>query len=173
MAISTATLTVNAAFFHEIKVDNRRLQDLIATLRDVAVAADEPRSDRRRIAKLLKELRDQLAFHFALEEAYGYFDQAVDVAPHAAALADELRKEHEVLYQSICELAEYAEYWILRQVLHDAALRGDSARERSSEPSFQRILARYQQFDDQLQEHESKENALILEAFDTDIGGEG
>ena len=35
----------------------------------------------RRFAVLLAELRDQLAMHFSLEEAYGYFDAGVhDIA---------------------------------------------------------------------------------------------
>jgi hypothetical protein len=37
---------------------------------------------------------------------------------------------------------------------------------------FCRIVSKFRQFDEQLSQHEHAENALILEAADTDIGGE-
>ena len=57
---------------------------------------------------LLIELQDQLALHFALEEAYGYFDDPIWVAPHISDLAESLRAEHVALYSELCDLAEQA-----------------------------------------------------------------
>ena len=53
--------------------------------------------------------------HFTLEEAYGYFDEAIDVAPHIADNAELLRDQHPILYREITELAELAEDLQYRQ----------------------------------------------------------
>jgi len=42
----------------------------------------------RHLVDWLSELRDQLALHFALEEAYGYFDEPLHVAPQLAEKAN-------------------------------------------------------------------------------------
>ena len=88
MVTAQRTLTINAAFLHEIKEDNRELRHL---LDDCCGAAGAAASGGSRIAaggQLLGKLRDQLAMHFSLEEAYGYFDDAIDVAPRLSRQAE-------------------------------------------------------------------------------------
>ena len=74
-------LTVNAPFFQEIKDDHQQLQKLIADLDELIenrlVLSDHP----RQFLELIDQLVDQLALHFTLEEAYGYFEHALEEAP--------------------------------------------------------------------------------------------
>ena len=58
------------------------------------------------LIQLLSHLRDQLALHFSLEEAYGYFDEAINVAPELSLNAMQLRSQHGILFKDICDLAD-------------------------------------------------------------------
>ena len=89
VSISTTTVTVNAAFLQEIKEVNHELWQLLADLRHRCQRPIAPGTCRVLVDKLC-ELRDQLALHFALEEAYGYFEDPVDVAPQLCRQADAL-----------------------------------------------------------------------------------
>lgn len=156
MAIANATVTVNAAFLAEIKEVNQELWHLLAETKRVFVHPAASHRDLTQLVEIVSELRDQLALHFALEEAYGYFDDPLYVAPHLGEKADALRKEHRSLYLEICALAEDVE-----------ALHFGSGRR----PARQRDIAiRFEAFHKRLQEHESREGELILQAYDDDLG---
>ena len=120
-AATTATVTVNAAFFQEIKEVNQELYDLLdrarrhlAEHRDSADAARRHASNGRQLVDLLSDLRDQLALHFALEEAYGYFEDPVFVAPRLSERAATLRKDHRRLYLQISDLVDQVERLVYR-----------------------------------------------------------
>ena len=167
-AASTATVTVNAAFFQEIKEVNQELYDSMERIRrQLSVErgpVDEEQSspdcqqlapDCRKLAEQLANLRDQLALHFALEEAYGYFEDPVFVAPRLSNLAGSLRKDHKRLYLQINRLVDQVEQLVfLGRML----------------AAWPRIRDRFEQFHEQLQTHEDRENELILEAYDDDLG---
>ena len=156
MAIRTTTVTINAAFLREIKEDNQRLKELLAELRQVLGEPGMPDLvSRHTLIEKLGDLRDQLATHFALEEAFGYFDEPLIAAPQLAERAEELRQEHAHLFVWFCRLVDEAEDEYLRAP-HDVA--------------FRRIAARFREFDAEFQTHEQAENELILEAFNADIG---
>lgn len=149
MAPATSTLAINAAFLQEIKDDNLRLRELI-------VQADASRRGQvGKFAEVLADLRDQLAMHFTLEEAYGYFDDAVTEAPRLSERASRLRGEHQDLYTGLCRLLDQVEHARRRHGKHRVP-----EKIRQAFVEFQRALKR----------HESEENALILEAFNEDIG---
>jgi len=103
----------------------------------------------------LENYRDQLATHFALEEAFGYFDDPVDVAPHISEEVESLRSEHGDLYEAICGIVERA-----------IDLLGESP----TLAGFRDIANWLCQFDEHFQRHESRENELIMQAFNEDIG---
>ena len=105
---STGTVTVNAAFLQEIKEVNQELWSLLAELRHRCQRPIAPGHCRQLIDKI-SLLRDQLALHFSLEEAYGYFDDPVDVAPQLSRQAEHLRSEHRELYQDFN--AAFAAHW--------------------------------------------------------------
>ena len=105
---STATLTVNAAFLQEIKEVNQDLWRLLADIRRMCARPESIRAARSSFLTMLDDLRDQIGLHFALEEAYGYFEDPVHVAPQLCERAFELRAEHNELYLQISRLSDDA-----------------------------------------------------------------
>ena len=155
MVVATGTVTVNAAFLHEIKQDNVELKQVLSRLDFQVGHVRNASGDIRLIAELLVRLRDQLAFHFSLEEAFGYFEDATDVAPRLSQRAEELRAEHVKFFVMICQICDRAEQLVYRE---------------TGQPEIKRILARFAAFHDGLRQHERRERELIMEAFDDDIG---
>jgi hypothetical protein len=151
---STGTVTVNAAFLQEIKEVNQELWVLLADLRHRCQRPIAPSHCRHLIDKL-SLLRDQLALHFALEEAYGYFEDPVDVAPQLGRQAEQLRAEHKGLYLDLCDLVDRAERMFYDDQHAALALW---------------IGPEFLEFDQRLRGHEERENELILEAYEGDIG---
>jgi len=155
MVTAQRTLTINAAFLQEIKEDNRELRHL---LDESAALMERLRGaiELRRAAEMLEKLRDQLGMHFSLEEAYGYFDDAIDVAPRLSRKAEELRSQHPQLFLALCELVEEAEQLVYHE--RPSVDAGDLSR------GFTRFLR-------QLQQHEAQEDALIIRSLNEEIGG--
>ena len=91
----------------------------------------------------------------ALEEAFGYFDDPIDAAPHLGEQAEGLRAEHSELFVQVCELAERA-----------VDLLGNSG----TLPGYRQVARMFRDFDRRLRTHESQENELIMLAFNRDIG---
>jgi hypothetical protein len=148
-------IAVNAAFLQEIKEVNEELwQCLAATGRLCEHTQWEPRTCRLLIDRL-RELLDLLALHFALEEAYGYFEGPAVVDARLNQRAGRLRDEHRTLFVTLQSVVDAAEKKLVRDNPDDA---------------IQRIVVRFRAFQDQLREHESRENELILEAFNDDVG---
>jgi iron-sulfur cluster repair protein YtfE (RIC family) len=154
MLVTTRTLTINAAFFQEIKDDNVRLRELLCEA-DAALGKHRITLRPAAIVNVLRQLQDQLAMHFSLEERLGYFEDAIQAAPRLSAQADILRSQHEQLYMAIVELADDAERILYR------------------EPNAQalRVVAcRFRSFHDQLTRHEEAENELIMHSLYIDLG---
>lgn len=153
--VASGTVTVNIAFFQEIKEVNEELWVLVRKIRHASSRPIALSQSCRSYVNLLLELRDQLALHFALEEAYGYFDDPIEVAPQIARDAESLRAEHRRLYLRLCSLCENAERMLDEQ---DHALIATT------------IPARFAAFDSALNRHEHRENELLMMAMDQDIG---
>lgn len=151
---TTATVTVNPAFLQEIKEVNQELWQTLVELRE-RCSRPIHTGGCRHLINWLCELRDQLALHFALEESFGYFDQPLNVAPELSDAADRLRNEHKQLYAEFSELVDHAENLFYSGHVTQLSLWVGSA---------------FVDFDDRLRDHEERENALIYEAFDSDIG---
>jgi hypothetical protein len=151
----TSTVTVNAAFLQEIKEVNADLWKLLDDVRHLCHDPHYVRSHRRRLVLMLGTLRDQLALHFALEEAYGYFDDPVFVAPQLSHKAETLRDEHQTLYSKVCALADEVEkqYYAGRLVTVAS-----------------HVVRQFMAFDELFRRHENDENELILKAYEDDIG---
>ena len=155
MLIANRTLTVNAAFLQEIKDDDHDLQELWDEVLQTNHEARDGLASAARVAESLGRLRDQLALHFSLEEAYGYFECAVDVAPWLNERASTLRREHQDLYLELCDLVELAEKCVYRK---------------RSVRALPHLFANFDRFYEHFHKHESDENELIFMAFDDDIG---
>ena len=149
----TRQLTVNAAFLKEIKDDNKQLKQIWDQIIPIADRTETASNHWRELIGLFAELRDQLALHFSLEEAYGYFDDAVDAAPQLSTIAECLRSEHPDLFAQIRDLADGA-----------AEIRSDRTEE------IEDYVHLFQKFRKQFEAHEEAELKLILEALDDDIG---
>jgi hypothetical protein len=152
--VMTRTVTVNAAFLQEIKEVNQELWQRLDEMRHRCQRPIAPANCRHLIERM-SELRDQLALHFALEEAYGYFDDPVDVAPRLSYAAETLRSEHRRLYMDLTHIVDRGERLLHSEQLATLAL--------WLGPEF---LA----FDEALRDHESRENELIFDAYETDLG---
>ncbi|GAB5401837.1 MAG: hemerythrin domain-containing protein [Aureliella sp.] len=150
---SDVKFTINAAFFHEIKEDHHQLNELLERLGKLVEEPDALPNHRKKFSGLLAELRDQLAFHFTLEEAYGYFEDALDGSPWLHSEAGELRDQHAELYVQISGLAE--------RVLDMPA---DSSQE------IKELATDYMSFRASLRNHETSEMKLILDAMTCDFG---
>ena len=151
----TANVTVNPAFLREIKEGNQELWRSLADLRHHC-SCPITTGMCRHMVNWLSEFRDQLALHFALEEAYGYFDEPLQVMPHLAEKADRLRSEHQELYTELSDIVDQAERMFYAG--QTAAL------VHSFGPHFL-------DFDARLRDHEEREDELIWDAFNRDIGG--
>lgn len=155
MSIATGTLTVNAAFLQEIKEDSREFRQLLCQSVEV-LSDDQPqRVDARGLLDLLCKLRDQLALHFTLEEAYGYFEDALDAAPQLSEQAEALRNEHQSLFAQLIHIVDLA----------DQLCKGDE-----NVGLRMKIARLFHAFRADLQLHESRENDLIWAAFNDDVG---
>ena len=154
--VGSRTVAVNAAFLQEIKLDNTALRGLLEALRRLTSHGWTKTAQATRFTMFLGELRDQLALHFALEEAYGYFEDAVAQAPRLCERALSLREQHAELFTELCELVEEAE---TATAAHLPLYRWAN-----------RLIVAFRRFDRRLKDHERAENALILAAFDDDLG---
>ncbi len=93
--------------------------------------------------------------HFSLEEAYGYCEVALAIAPRLSSHAQVLRNEHQSLYLAFTRIVETAE----QLVYHERPVH-----------AVDRLTTQFRHFDTRLNEHERQEMELILEAFDDDVG---
>ncbi|MCA9195362.1 MAG: hypothetical protein KDB03_26505 [Planctomycetales bacterium] len=148
---SSRQLSINAFFFQEIKDDQIELAGIMARLVELAAVPAVLLGHPREFCDRLAALRDQLALHFALEEAYGYFDEAIESAPRLHVDASRLRGQHAPLYQEATTLVERALEATHEDQLHDAA---------------QQFL----DFKRRFEEHEAAERTLIFTAIHQDIG---
>jgi len=149
----TGRLTVNAAFLKEIKDDNRHLKCLWDRLTPMLSHHETAKNHWPELIDGLAELRDQLALHFSLEEAYGYFDEAIDTAPHLSLRAETLRGQHPRLFAQVRDLADSIADLDVEQT------------ERVT-----KFLRRFETFRKAFEDHEEEELRLILQCFDDDIG---
>jgi hypothetical protein len=155
MALATHTVSINAAFLQEIKDDHHELRQI---MHHTAAMLNRPvwmKVEYGRLVELLTKLRDQLAMHFSLEEAFGYFEDAVSVAPHLSKRAENLRAQHFEMYSDLCRLVDRAEQYLYHETVDDARVG---------------LAAGYRELMNRFQEHEARENELILEAWNDELG---
>ncbi|SMP41154.1 Hemerythrin HHE cation binding domain-containing protein [Neorhodopirellula lusitana] len=162
-ASNTARLTVNAAFLKDIKDDNRDLKILIDRLRLLTNPREAAANHWAELIELFADLRDQLALHFGLEEAYGYLDLSIESDAHLSVCAETLRSEHAVLFEDARHLAEAA----ADACTGDPPIEGVTPEVTTAQ---EKVLVRLDGFMHRFNEHEEAELKLILDALDEDIG---
>ena len=152
----TAITTVNAAFLQEIKDDNVHLRNLLWVAHKAAETTSATDLEPVAFAGLLGKIRDQLATHFTLEETFGYFEDAVDVAPWLSEKSCALREEHKTLYLRISELADAAERVATEM--------------KADRRQTENLIQRFRDFCRTLKRHEADEADLIMDALYDEIG---
>lgn len=155
MALATHTITINPAFLQEIKEDHHELRQLLHHTTAMLERSLIMRVEHVRLAELFNKLRDQLAMHFSLEEAYGYFNDAILEAPRLSRRAEILKSEHGELYSDLTRLADDAEQ--LRYEDRPTQL-------------LARLADEFSRFYTQFQEHEARECDMIQEAINDELG---
>jgi len=168
ISAGTRRLTVNAAFLKDIKDDNRDLKILIDRLRTVTKPRPTAANHWLELVRLLADLRDQLAIHFGLEEAYGYFDLATDADAQMSAAAETLKAEHADLFESCRHLSEAIAGVVTPEGFGDDLGEGQDPELTTAQ---EKILDRIERFLFQFHRHEESELKLILDALDEDLGG--
>lgn len=147
-------VTINVAFLQEIKQDNVRLTEILAdTAREFS---SDQKLDPKFAVDQLVALQDVLETHFALEEFYGYFQNAVVNNPALIPRAESIRDEHKTLFLQLNRIVELAE-----QVLY---------RECSSEITTESIVHEFELFQKALERHEQAENELMMRLCNEEIG---
>lgn len=106
------------------------------------------------VAAMTIELSSHIKQHFDHEEQAGYFEEVIDVAPRLSDRAEALLQQHLELVDQLDLLQRHAEssapidsWWARLNQMFDEF--------------FHRFLA-----------HEQAENALLLQAYNEDIGAE-
>ncbi|MEM1226342.1 MAG: hemerythrin domain-containing protein [Planctomycetota bacterium] len=166
-AVSTRRLTVNAAFLKDIKDDNRDLKILVDRLNFLTHPRHNAGGHWHELVGVLADFRDQLAMHFGLEEAYGYFDAAIDADADVSRVAEMLKLEHGELFESLRHLVDKAE-------ATEAVVPTDSESIEGTTPELtaaqEAILRRIERFLQSFHRHEEAELKLILDSLDEDLG---
>lgn len=153
----TSRVTLNPAFLLEIKEDHRNFYRLLAAARHHLGRWGSYWRDRtpRAMVDLLERVRDRLAMHFALEEAYGYFEDPAWTEPQISIAAQRLRDEHRLLYGELHLLTERATKVLYREA---PALR------------IPGICADFERFCQHFEDHELRESDLMVRALYEDVG---
>ncbi len=144
-------LAINPAFFQEIKEDREELLFIERRMKYLLGNQELFRESLSEFKELTEVFRDQLALHFVLEEAYGYFEEAIEVEPRLHQQADKLKRQHTELYNSAQQLCD--------AVYQEPSLEPDALRQRALD-----LVA-------SLDEHEAAETSLIQSALYEDVGG--
>lgn len=127
----------------QLLAEHRRIRDLTRQI--------EKSPDLLELLKRLQEFRSLLVPHFLAEEATdGLYDTIRRMSPRQLALVDELQKEHRAFLAEIERLAERAR----------ACLAGPVAA----------VLAQARALAHRVNEHEAREDNLLLDTMYTDLG---
>jgi iron-sulfur cluster repair protein YtfE (RIC family) len=157
-ALTSDSITINAAFLQEIKQDNVQFRDIVHEITSFVQIGAYLKSDTSVLVKHIKELRDQLATHFALEETYGYFACPLNVPPELSQRVERVRAEHDEIRIELTD--------ILNQALQLNPVSAAGGRQTI-------VLNRLRHLLERLDAHERRENELIQRAFNDDVGGAG
>lgn len=162
-SLTGGRLAVNAAFLKDIKDDNRDLKILFDRI-DVLMRTEQAAAHHwPELLQLWADLRDQLALHFGLEEAYGYFDLVDDAHASLNSVALSLKSQHTGLFEAMRHLVETAE----KASVGEPSVEGAIPEVTTAQ---EKVMHRFEAFLNEFKAHEESELKLILDALDEDIG---
>jgi hypothetical protein len=108
-----------------------------------------------RLMDALDELREHLGMMFALKETGGYLDDVVAATPPLSEKADALKAQHALLFEDLSRLIDQCD---------EDLSRGRWGR------SWKLAEMTFENFCEQLREHEMGEAVLVQEAFNQETG---
>lgn len=143
-------------YIDHLLTEHRRLNALLRQAHANIVQSGGPDRDASLadVAAILRQVRAELASHFAEEEAGGCMEEAVSRCPGLSAEAERIEAEHPPLLVEFDRLIAQAE---------------------AGEPTVESRLALEKMFDDlcrQLHAHEAAENALLRQGFGANLNGD-
>jgi hemerythrin len=138
-----------------IIAEHRRLHRLMTQAHAAIVAFNGPDGDATMadVVRVLRQVREELARHFAQEEADGFLNKAAACSPELAAEVRRIEHEHPRLLETA-----------------DALI----AQAMDSDQSVQKRVALELAFDDlryDLDSHEAAENALLRQSIESGLHG--
>ena len=107
-------VTLNVAFLQEIKDDNVQFKQVLNETVDLV--RQQPRVNPKKMVDSLIRFQDELETHFALEEFYGYFQNAPITNPSISPQANEIQNEHKLLFVHLQKTVELAEQVLLAEL---------------------------------------------------------
>ena len=129
-------------------------QELKALLARIDHALAERKATILEVGDLLAQLGDRLVKHFATEEEGGYFAEALAHAPQLISKANQLLAQHP-------KMRTQAQQIVVELQDPDAG---------GADAWWEETSRRFRTFREELLKHESRENALLQEAYSRDIG---
>jgi len=135
--------------------EHRRLHRMLRSARSAMIHASSPDHDATTadIVRMLRQVRDELAHHFAEEEEGGCLDEAVSHCPTLSADSRRIEAEHPQLLESIDRLIAQA---------------------MDCDQSMEQRIELERGFDElcsQLNAHEAAENILLRKGFGANLNG--
>ena len=149
-------ITFNVAFLLEIKSDFgfrdllQRVQSQLCPEPDTVLVSP------RQAADLLSDLRDELETYFALEEFYGYMEDAAIENPPVSQAAAGLKDDHESLYLELSRVIEMAQQLVYQEC--------------GPEFTVVSLGQEFARFHENLMRHEEAEMNLMMTLCNEDFG---
>ena len=143
-------------YVNHLVAEHRRLHAMLHQARASIMQSGGPDRDAsvNDILHALRNIRSELAHHFAEEEAGGCLDEAVCHCPRLAAEAKRVEAEHPELLAEIDRL-------IAEALDSEQSVANRLSMERDFEQLYRQLCA-----------HEAAENAILRQAFGTNVNGE-
>lgn len=140
------TMSKEQQIYDEIRREHEHLRELLGDLHQALI---ERRESVNNLTGMMTSLQEHVRAHFHEEEECGFFSEVTAQAPRMSDRADELKNEHVDLGARVVELVTIA----------------------SEEDELCKSLdTKFHDFSKALMQHESKENELLLDAYEDDIG---
>ncbi len=137
--------------YRAILAQHQELKALLARIDDALAARKATIPE---VGDLLGQLGDRLVKHFATEEDGGYFAEALAHAPQLVSKANQLLAQHP-------KMRTQAQRFVVE-------LDGPGAG--GADAWWEETSRRFRAFREELLKHETRENALLQEAYSRDIG---
>ncbi|MCL6502720.1 MAG: hemerythrin domain-containing protein [Pirellulales bacterium] len=143
------------AYIEGVRADHLELRAMVREIEKLLAAAQAARWATVEVQALLAAVEDldrHLREHFAEEEAGGYMEEALAIAPRFGPQAQRLVNEHPVMLQQMAQILDMARRCVTQSQVG---------------PELSRLL---REFFTTLRAHDAAENRIIQEAFNTDLG---